>query len=64
MSDFARAATRLDGPSGALFGWRPGDFWNATPDELAALLTALDGEAPVPPDAGTLARLMEAYPDG
>ena len=64
MSDFAPAAARLAGLAGVLFGWRPDEFWRATPDELAALLRALAGEATAPPDAATLARLMEAYPDG
>ena len=64
MSDFAHAAVRLAGLAGVLFGWRPDEFWRATPDELAALTRALAGEATAPPDAGELARLMEAYPDG
>ena len=34
------AAARLAGLAGAVLGWRPGEFWDATPAELAALLKA------------------------
>ena len=61
---FAAVAVRLAGLAGAVFGWRPGEFWDATPDELAALLAAIVPEAAAPPDAGMIARLREAYPDG
>jgi uncharacterized phage protein (TIGR02216 family) len=62
---FADAAARLAGVAGLWFGWSPDAFWRATPAELAALATALGGDAgAVPPDAGTLARLMETFPDG
>ena len=61
---FAAAAARLAGLAGVLFGWRPDDFWRATPDELAALMHALAPEDGAPPDAGLIARLQEAYPDG
>ncbi|WP_375382380.1 phage tail assembly chaperone [uncultured Sphingomonas sp.] len=72
---FAAAAARLAGAAGALLGWRPGEFWAATPAELACVIRALAGDgagdeaggkAPpaTPPDAGTIRRLMEAFPDG
>ena len=51
--------------AGALLGWRPEEFWQATPVELAAVLTALAGDgcaAPVTRDE--LTRLKEMYPDG
>lgn len=62
---FADAAARLAGLAGALLGWRPDDFWAATPEELAGVLTALTGEngAGAPPDAAVLARLKEQFPD-
>nr|WP_140231464.1 phage tail assembly chaperone [Sphingomonas japonica] len=50
--------------AGVAFGWSPDAFWQATPDELAALVRGLAGDAPAPPDRGDLARLMEAFPDG
>jgi hypothetical protein len=55
---------RLAGLAGVMFGWRPDAFWRATPDELAALMRALLPEEATPPDAGLIARLQEAYPDG
>ena len=63
---FAQFAARLAGVAGALLGWRPGEFWAATPAELACVITALTGDDPpaAPPDASTIARLMEEYPDG
>ena len=61
---FADAAVRLAGLAGVMFGWRPDEFWRATPDELAALMRALLPREATPPDAGAIARLMEAYPDG
>ncbi|MFV0622956.1 phage tail assembly chaperone [Sphingomonas sp. ac-8] len=62
---FVEAAVRLAGFAGLWFGWSPDSFWRATPAELAALAQAIGGDAgAAPPDAGTLARLMEAFPDG
>jgi hypothetical protein len=54
---------RLAGLAGALLGWRPDEFWRATPAELATVLKALT------PDqqgisAEDLARLKEIFPDG
>jgi uncharacterized phage protein (TIGR02216 family) len=62
---FADGAVRLAGVAGLSFGWSPEVFWRATPAELGALANALGGDAgTAPPDAGTRARLMEAFPDG
>jgi len=62
---FADAAVRLAGLAGVAFGWRPAHFWAATPAELAALVTAIGGEAgATPPTPETIATLMEAFPDG
>lgn len=62
---FSDAAVRLAGIAGALLGWRPADFWTATPAELAAIVVAMAGDAPAPAaDAADLARLTEAFPDG
>lgn len=62
---FAEGAARLAGCAGLCLGWSPDAFWRATPAELAAVVGALRGEeGAVPPDAGTVARLMEAFPDG
>jgi hypothetical protein len=60
---FSEAATRLAGIAGALLGWRPEEFWNATPAELAAVLGAMGGEAQGA-SADDLAQLTEMFPDG
>ena len=64
MAEFAEAAVRLAGLAGALLGWRPDEFWNSTPAELAAVLNALGGEDAEPASGPDLRRLMEMFPDG
>jgi uncharacterized phage protein (TIGR02216 family) len=64
MTTFAAAARRLAGLAGAVFGWRPDDFWRATPEELAALVRVCAPEGATPPDAATIAAMQEAFPDG
>ncbi|HEY0147565.1 MAG TPA: phage tail assembly chaperone [Allosphingosinicella sp.] len=61
---FAEGAKRLAGLSGALLGWRPDEFWRATPEELHAVLKTLvpDGQAGV--SAAELERLRAQFPDG
>ncbi len=61
---FAEVAGRLAGLAGAGFGWRPDEFWRATPAELVALVRACAPEAATPPDAATIAAMQEAFPDG
>ncbi|PXA83641.1 phage tail assembly chaperone [Nostoc sp. 3335mG] len=64
---FAEKAARLAGIAGALAGWRPDEFWRATPAELEAVLAAFAGpqaSGEVPPDAATIAALKEQFPDG
>lgn len=65
---FAEAARRLMGLAALLLGWRPEEFWAATPGELAAILEMWaegSGDAAAPGmDAGELARLKEICPDG
>jgi len=65
MSDatFGAAAVRAAHLAGALLGWTPGVFWDATPAELRTAL-GLDVEAGAVLDRGALERLMEAFPDG
>jgi len=43
--NFAPGAVRLAGLLPRLFGWRPGDLWDTTPAELAAIL-APEGAGP------------------
>ena len=68
MSDrFATAAARLAGIAGAVLGWRPEEFWRATPEELGVIFAALSGEAggvEPPLDREMLTRMQEIFPDG
>ncbi|HVI99068.1 MAG TPA: phage tail assembly chaperone [Sphingomonas sp.] len=52
--------------AGAVLGWAPDEFWRATPAELETVVRALCGDTDgnAPPDRATIARLMEAFPDG
>jgi hypothetical protein len=63
-AQFAEAARRLAGMAGAMLGWRPDEFWRATPDELAAIIEAMAGEAPPVAGGADIARLKEMFPDG
>jgi Phage tail assembly chaperone protein, TAC len=61
---FCECAGRLAGMAGALLGWRPDEFWRATPAELIAVVRALApgaGEGLAP---GEFERLKEMFPDG
>lgn len=64
---FRQSARRLAGHAALLLGWRPDEFWNATPDELDTALAAAvpwtDGAA-TPLDRAALQRLAEMNPDG
>lgn len=62
--EFSEAAARLAGLAGALLGWRPEEFWRATPAELATVLAALSGDGAAPLSRDELARLKERFPDG
>ena len=68
MSDeprFAAQAGRLAGKVALLLGWRPDEFWTATPAELGAIFSA---RAESDPHAGMsrddLKRMMEHDGDG
>jgi uncharacterized phage protein (TIGR02216 family) len=60
---FSEGAARLAGLAGALLGWRPDEFWGATPAELGAVLGAILGENPEPAGRAELERLMQRFPD-
>ena len=63
--NWAEVAVRLAGFAGAVLGWRPDEFWRATPAELAAILSANRVEAAGdPPERAAINRLMEMFPDG
>lgn len=61
---FAHSATQLCGQCALLLGWRPDEFWKATPAELACILEAMTAQSAMPPDAAALKYLMELFPDG
>ncbi len=61
---FADAARRAAGIAAAQLGWRPGEFWAATPAELAVTLGLAVDDPAAALDGARLARLMEAFPDG
>ena len=63
---FSESARRLAGIAGAVLGWRPDDFWAATPSELAAVLEALCGASGEAEAASRddLERLKRMFPDG
>jgi len=58
---FGPGALRLSGLAAQLLGWRPAEFWAATPVELAAILSPA-----LPHGTGMtrtdLARMMEREP--
>ncbi len=66
MGRFAERAARLAGIAGWLLGWRPDEFWRATPAEIGAVLAAARGgdvgEAGI--DMRELERLRAMMPDG
>jgi uncharacterized phage protein (TIGR02216 family) len=58
---FGEAAARLYGAASLLLGWRPDEFWDATPAELAlALQVPATGEAP---DRNLIEELRRRFPD-
>jgi uncharacterized phage protein (TIGR02216 family) len=64
VAEFAAAAAKLAGLAGALLGWRPDEFWKATPAELATVLAAMSGGGEGQASPADLQRLMEMFPDG
>ncbi len=63
MTLFADAAGRLAGVMGVTLGWRPGEFWRATPTEVAAVVRALGGDAEAGIDRAALDALKRRWPD-
>ena len=62
MTEFGDAASRLCGAASQLLGWRPDEFWNATPAELELALRAPDG-APDAVDPTAIEELRRRFPD-
>jgi hypothetical protein len=63
---FGDAAARWAGLAALNLGWRPPEFWSATPAELLSIvglwLEQAGGAAPAM-DPAELARLKEIFPD-
>ena len=57
---FADATRRWCALAARLLGWRPGEFWSATPEELLMALADPAGSDPAsPPSREAIARMME-----
>lgn len=53
----------MAGLAGALLGWRPDEFWRATPAELGAVLGAMAGPTDEAASRSDLERLRRQFPD-
>ena len=61
MTLFGDAAAQLAGIANQLLGWRPDEFWNSTPAELA-LAFQIPG-ADEGPDFAAIEALKQRFPD-
>ena len=59
---FGEGAARLYGIASMVLGWRPDEYWDATPAELAAALNP-PGAMAEPPDGATIEQLRRLFPD-
>ena len=63
MSDsFGERAAQHFAAAALLLGWRPAEFWDATPAELASALNGLSSAAQ-PADRSEVERLCQQFPD-
>jgi uncharacterized phage protein (TIGR02216 family) len=59
------AAVTLAGVMARVAGWRPGEFWAATPADVRAVLAGwVEGDAEASLDGAALGAMMERFPDG
>jgi uncharacterized phage protein (TIGR02216 family) len=61
---FSAGAARLAGLVPRLLGWPPGEFWKATPAELAAILHTSEASHEQPLSRAELEHLLERERDG
>jgi len=61
---FGEAAARLAGQAALVIGWPPHLFWDATPAELAAVLTATLPPAAEGVDRNTINAMLERERNG
>jgi uncharacterized phage protein (TIGR02216 family) len=59
---FGETALRLSSAASLLLNWRPHEFWDATPAELAAALSA-GAAGTEPPTADMIDALRRRFPD-
>lgn len=59
---FADVAVRLCSVAAQSLAWRPGEFWTATPSELAACLAVSVEDSPAA-SSEMLAALLRQFPD-
>lgn len=60
---FGKTALRLSAICALQFGWRPDEFWNATPAELLCILQIVDSDDAAPPHTNEIQKLMSLFPD-
>lgn len=59
------AAVTLAGVMARVAGWRPDEFWAATPADVRAVLAGwAEADADAPLGGAALAAMMERFPDG
>ncbi len=67
MSTFMAAARTAARVATLALGWRPNEFWAATPQDLVTALGLDEGDdatmGGAPLDGALLARMMEVFPD-
>lgn len=61
---FAQAAARLAGLTARALGWRPAEFWAATPAELALSLGTDEPTAAPPSRADMMTMIAQESDDG
>lgn len=60
---FGERAAELAGYASALLGWKPGEFWSATPTELEAALGGGGSTSIEPVRRAEMERLAAMFPD-
>jgi uncharacterized phage protein (TIGR02216 family) len=60
---FSANAQQLFGQTMLLLGWRPSEFWAATPQELSCILAAMAPRDEAPIDSQSIRQLMAQFPD-
>lgn len=59
---FGERAAELAGFAASSLGWRPAEFWDATPAELSSAL-GFDRHSDEQMDRGEMDRLLQLFPD-